>query len=78
MHVGLDFVTTNSGAAVFDGRQVHIFPLDPFSHDPTVVRSAIYATRDHEILIGQAAIDTYGRQNIGRPSNMVRERIGEI
>ena len=36
MRIGLDFGTTNSGAAVFDGRRVRVFPLD----DPaSVVRS---------------------------------------
>ena len=78
MRIGLDFGTTNSGAAVFDGQQVHVFPLDPSSHDPTVIRSTMYVTRDHEILIGREAIDTYYRQNVGRPSKMVRQYVGEV
>jgi len=77
-HIGLDFGTTNSGAAVFDGRRVHLFPLDPASRDPTVVRSTLYITRDHQVFIGQDAIDTYYRQNVGRPSRLVRQYIGEI
>ena len=78
MRIGLDFGTTNSGAAVFDGQQVHVFALDPSSHDPTVIRSTMYVTRDHEILIGREAIDTYYRQNVGRPSKMVRQYVGEV
>jgi hypothetical chaperone protein len=78
LRIGLDFGTTNSGAAFFEGGQVHLFPLDPASHDPTVVRSTLYLTRDHELFIGQDAIDTYYRQNIGRPSRMARQYIGEI
>jgi hypothetical chaperone protein len=78
MRIGLDFGTTNSGAAVFDGQRVHLFSLDPVSHDPTVIRSTLYITRDHEICIGQEAIDAYYRQNIGRPSKMVRQYVGEI
>ena len=78
MHIGLDFGTTNSGAAVFDGRQVHLFPLDPASHDPTVIRSTLYLTRDHELCIGREAIDAYYRQNVDRPSRMVRQYVGEI
>ena len=78
MRIGLDFGTTNSGAAVWDGQRVHVFPLDPSSHDPGVIRSTLYITRDHEIFIGREAIDTYYRQNVGRPSKMVRQRIGEI
>ncbi|MBN1179399.1 MAG: Hsp70 family protein [Anaerolineae bacterium] len=78
LRIGVDFGTTNSGAAVFDGRRVHLFPIDPKSADPAVVRSAIYITREHEAFVGQEAIDTYYRQNIGRPSRMVRQYIGEI
>ena len=78
MRIGLDFGTTNSGAAVFDGERVHIFPLDPPDHDPTVIRSAVYITREHEISIGREAIAAYYRQNVGRPSKMVRQHVGEI
>jgi hypothetical chaperone protein len=78
MRIGLDFGTTNSGAAAFDGRRVHLFPLDPTSHDPAVVRSTLYVTRDHQAFIGHEAVETYYRQNAGRPSKMVRQYIGEI
>jgi hypothetical chaperone protein len=87
MRIGLDFGTTNSGAAVFDGQRVHVFPLErsaersrqsPASYDPAVMRSTLYVTRDHEIFVGREAIDTYYRQNVGRPSKMVRQYVGEI
>jgi len=78
MHIGLDFGTTNSGAAVFDGRQVHAFALDPHSRDPTVLRSTLYVTREHEAFVGQEAIDVYYEQNIGRPSRLARQWVGEI
>jgi hypothetical chaperone protein len=86
MRIGLDFGTTNSGAGVFDGGRVHLFPLDrstgltasPSSHDPHVMRSLLYLTRDHEILVGQEALDTYYSQNVGRPSKLVRQRVGEV
>jgi len=78
MRIGLDFGTTNSGAAAFDGQRVHVFPLDPTRHDPTVIRSTLYITRDHQVFIGREAIDTYYRQNVGRPSKMIRQYIGEI
>ncbi|MBN1810809.1 MAG: Hsp70 family protein [Anaerolineae bacterium] len=78
MRIGLDFGTTNSGAAAFDGQQVHVFPLDPDSRDPGVIRSVLYITREQEITIGQEAIDTYYRQNVGRASRMVRRYVGEV
>lgn len=78
MYVGVDFGTTNSGAAYYDGQHVYLLPIDPLASDPTVMRSTLYITREHEITYGQAAIDTYYRQNVGRPSKMVRQWIGEI
>lgn len=78
LRIGLDFGTTNSGAAVFDGQRVHALPIDPTSHDPTVLRSTLYITREGQVFIGREAIETYYRQNIGRPSKMVRQYIGEI
>jgi hypothetical chaperone protein len=78
MRIGLDFGTTNSGAAVFDGQHVHAFPLDPASRDPTVVRSVLYITRQQEVFIGQEAVDAYYRENVGRPSRMMNQYIGEI
>lgn len=78
MRIGLDFGTTNSGAALYDGRRVHLFPLDPAEPMPTVMRSVLYITRDHQVLVGREAIETYYQQNIGRPSRLVRQRVGEI
>ncbi len=78
MQIGLDFGTTNSGAALFDGRRVHLFPLDPAGTPPTVVRSVLYVKRDHQVLIGRQAIDTYYQQNSGRPVKIVRQYVGEL
>ena len=78
MHIGIDFGTTNSGAAYADERGVHILPIDPASHDPTVMRSTLYIDREHHIRCGKDAIDTYYRENVGRPSKLIRQRVGEI
>ena len=78
MRIGLDFGTTNSGAAVFNGHRVRVLPLDLASSDPGVVRSLLYITRDHQVTIGQEAMDTYYRQNTGRPRKMVRQNVGQI
>jgi hypothetical chaperone protein len=78
MRIGIDFGTTNSGAAVFDGQRVHTFPLDSAGRDPGVIRSVLYITRDQEVYVGQEAVDIYYEQNVGRPSRMVRRHIGEI
>ena len=76
--IGLDFGTTNSGAAVLNGTRVQVFPIDPASSDPTVMRSTLYLTRDHHLSVGRAAIEDYYQQNVGRASRMVRQYVGEI
>ena len=76
--IGVDFGTTNSGAAVVEGGQVRSLPLDPASRDPAVMPSALYVTREHETYLGQEAIHTYYRQHVGRPSHMVQREVGEI
>jgi molecular chaperone DnaK (HSP70) len=52
--------------------------IDPASRDPTVIRSTLYITREHQVFIGQEALATYYRQNAGRPSKMARRYVGEI
>lgn len=78
MHIGLDFGTTNSGAAYYDGQRVRLFHLDPDGQPATVIRSTLYVTRDHEYEIGRKAIDTYYGQNTGRPRRLVREYTGTL
>ncbi len=77
MRIGMDFGTTNSGIAVYDGTRVRILKLDPVA-DSSVMRSVIYLTRDHELHVGQAAIDLYHAQNINRERRMVRKRVGRV
>jgi hypothetical chaperone protein len=74
----MDFGTTNSGMAVYDGQQLHHIPLDPASTNPHVVRSALYITNDRATHIGRQAIETYYQQNLGRPSKYEQVRVGEI
>ncbi len=78
MRIGIDFGTTNSGAAARTGGYVRVLPLDRVGSNPTVIPTTLYITREHEISIGREAIETYYRQNIGRPSKMVRRYVGEI
>src|SRR5450432_1783514 len=75
MRIGMDFGTTNSGVAIYDGTHVKILPLQAASN---VMRSVIYLTRDHELHIGQAAVELYNGQNITRERRMVRKRVGRI
>ena len=67
MIVGMDFGTTNSGMAVYDGRSVNIIPLDPANNNPRVARTALYITNEQQIYIGRDALNRYFEQNVGRP-----------
>src|SRR6185503_524844 len=66
MHIGLDFGTTTTVASVFDGRAVHLIPLDPSDVTPAVMRSVLLVSRAGEIMVGRAAIDHYTASNVGR------------
>jgi hypothetical chaperone protein len=78
MIVGMDFGTTNSGMAVYDGTHLQLLPLDPSNANPRVARTALYLTNDQNFSIGRAAIDTYFKHNLGRPVRMERAWVGEI
>jgi len=76
--VGIDFGTSNSGVAVFDGRQVRLLPIDRQNVLPEVVKSVLYITRDYQASIGQEAIELYYRHNINRQRHYVKQWAGEI
>lgn len=78
MIVGMDFGTTNSGMAVYDGDQLRLIPLDPANANPHVARTAMYITNDRNVHIGRAATDVYYEQNLNRPFKLERVRVGEV
>ncbi|HVU12939.1 MAG TPA: Hsp70 family protein [Phototrophicaceae bacterium] len=74
MIIGMDFGTTNSGIATYDGQRLQIIPID----GNTIARTALYITNDRQFYIGREAIDTYFAQNLNRPVNISRVHVGEI
>ncbi len=76
--VGIDFGTSNSGAAVYDGQHVKLLALDPKNVLPEVVKSVLYITRDYRCSIGQEAIESYYRDNVNRQRRYVKQWAGEI
>jgi hypothetical chaperone protein len=78
MILGMDFGTTNTGAALFDGETIRILPLDPDSQTPHVCRSAIYMTRSGEFYLGSTALNNYFSQNVGRATRYHKVWVGEI
>jgi hypothetical chaperone protein len=78
LKVGIDFGTSNSGVAVYDGQRVNILPIDQSNIVPEVVKTILYITRNQKCYIGQEAIDLYYQHNINRPRHFVRKKVGEL
>lgn len=66
MRVGLDFGTTNSSAAYYDGQSLQLLPCDPAHTNAAVVRSTLFLTREGAPFIGREAIDHFIQGNVGR------------
>ena len=72
--MGVDFGTTNSTAALFDGDQVVLVPLE--GADP-IMAAATYIDRDLQTSTGAAAIGRYIDDNTGRTVELIPEVVGE-
>ncbi|HEX9330521.1 MAG TPA: Hsp70 family protein [Anaerolineales bacterium] len=76
--VGIDFGTSNSGVAVYDGQRVRLLPVDPKNVLPEVIKTVLYITRDYRASIGQEAVENYYRDNVNRQRRFVKQWAGEI
>ncbi len=72
--IGIDFGTTNTAAAVYDGDQVTLVELEPSAE---IMPSATYVDRDLQTLTGESAIQRYIQDNTGRTVELIPEVIGE-
>lgn len=64
--IGIDFGTTNSSVAYYDGRKLHPIELDPANENPYVLPSLIYMDRDFNTLLGTQAANEYLLRETGR------------
>jgi hypothetical chaperone protein len=78
LKVGIDFGTSNSGVAIYQGDQVHVLPIDSNNIVPEVVKTILYITQDYRHFIGQEAVELYYKQNINRQRRFVKKWAGEI
>lgn len=76
--VGIDFGTSNSGVALYDGRRVRLLPVDPKNVLPEVIKTVLYITKDYRPSIGQEAVENYYRDNVNRQRRFVKQWAGEI
>ncbi len=75
---GIDFGTTNSSIAFFDGRELHRPTLDPGSDNPLVLPSLLYIDRQQHATAGLAAAREYLHHETGRRATWEKRRVGEI
>ncbi|HLF80022.1 MAG TPA: Hsp70 family protein, partial [Dehalococcoidia bacterium] len=78
LSIGVDFGTSNSSVAVYDGTHLRLLDVDPQAPDPRVMRSLIYFERSGEMHFGRRALSSYLEQNTGRPVRYEMRRVGEI
>jgi hypothetical chaperone protein len=76
--VGIDFGTSNSGVAVYNGQRVQLLPVDPRNVIPEVIKTVLYITKDYRSMIGQEAVESYYRDNVNRQRRYVKQWAGEI
>src|SRR5215204_5970125 len=67
MELGIDFGTTNTSAAVFDGYKLRYIPLDPLNSSEQNLRSMIYIDTKQKVRLGTDAVKTFLREDTGRP-----------
>jgi hypothetical chaperone protein len=72
--VGVDFGTSNSTVAWFDGQNLHFVAIETGS---PIVPTAIHLSRDYEGTTGGAAIARYVQENTARLVQLVPEILGE-
>jgi hypothetical chaperone protein len=77
MRVGLDFGTTNSSAAVYDGSRLTLLPLDPVNSRQSILRSTLFMTREGAAYIGREAINRFTEGNVGREVEYEWKHIGD-
>ena len=75
---GIDFGTTNSAIAFFDGRELHRPTVDPGSDNPLVLPSLLYIDRQQHATTGLAAAREYLHHETGRRATWEKRRVGEI
>ncbi|MCD6284299.1 MAG: Hsp70 family protein [Anaerolineae bacterium] len=78
MRIGIDFGTTNSSVAYYDGSELHPVHLDPANENPRVLPSLIWIDRDYNTKLGSQAASEYLDKETGRRIVWSRQDLGAI
>ena len=78
IRIGIDFGTTNTSAAYYDGSQIQPIALDAANANPNLLRSMIYVTRTQQTYLGLKAVETFLAQDTGREVIYEEKVVGTI
>ncbi|MAS36738.1 MAG: molecular chaperone [Anaerolineaceae bacterium] len=78
MRLGIDFGTTNSGIAFYDGQRLFAVRTNPENENPDVLPSLIYIDREYNATVGIEAAFAYLEHDTGRPVKWQRQHVGEV
>lgn len=79
MKLGIDFGTSNTSAAMYDGRQIVFVPLDPDNReDPHVLSSMLYMSAGGTTLFGRRAMAEYFEQTAGQTIKYEQKTYGDV
>ncbi|MBN1246511.1 MAG: hypothetical protein JXC32_02580, partial [Anaerolineae bacterium] len=78
MRIGIDFGTTNSSVAYYNGSALHPVRLDPGNENPNVLPSLIWIDRDYGVRLGSSAATEYLDRETGRRIVWSRRDLGAI
>ena len=78
MRIGIDFGTTNSSVAYYDGHTLHPIQLDPTNENPYVLPSLIWIDREYQTQLGTPAAMEYLARETGRRIVWAKRDIGAI
>jgi hypothetical chaperone protein len=78
MRLGIDFGTTNSAIALFDGEQLVTVKADPDNENPYVLPSLIFIDREQESVEGIQAAFRYMEKETGRRVQWQRRLVSAV
>src|SRR5688572_29409232 len=78
MWIGIDFGTTNTSAAFFDGKQLTSIPLDSKNRQADSLRSIIYIDTAQRVRLGIDAVQTFLAEDTGREVILEDKFVGTI
>jgi hypothetical chaperone protein len=76
--IGIDFGTSNSTVALYDGDRLHYADVRGPRDAPEVMPTALYLDQELQSEVGLCAIEQYLQENSGRSIELSREEVGTI